>query len=144
MVNFDDFKTFYNKFPDKPNSFYYKQFPRGNKSTIRSYKFRLRKIIKANATVDATKKKQRKKEISINPPKTTKTPFIDDPDELLMSVSTRELNRPNPDPRWASILISVRKENIGKSKKEGDIQSKFKSMDIKELVKISAWTWTCI
>ena len=42
-----------------------------------------------------------------NPPK-----IIDDPDELLMSVAVRELNKPNPDPRWASILINCRKENI--------------------------------
>lgn len=64
--------------------------------------------------------------------------FIDDPDELLMSVSIRELNRPNPDPRWASILITTRKENIGQSKKEGKIRSKFMSMNIKEVARISA------
>ena len=38
--------------------------------------------------------------------------FIDDPDELLMSVAIRELNKPNPDSRWATILIACRKENI--------------------------------
>lgn len=38
--------------------------------------------------------------------------IIDDPDELLYSVSIRELNKHNPDPRWASILISCRKEKI--------------------------------
>ncbi len=72
----------------------------------------------------------------LNPPEISD--FIDDPDELLMSVSTRELNKKNPDPRWASILISVRKENIGKSKREGNIRSKFKSMDIKDIAKISS------
>lgn len=69
-----------------------------------------------------------------SPPRTDD--YIDDPDELLMSVSTRELNKPDPDPRWASILISVRKENIGKSKREGKIRSKFKSMNIKDIAKI--------
>lgn len=71
-----------------------------------------------------------------NPPQTQEISFIDDPDELLHSVSIRELNKANPDPRWASILISVRKENIGKSIKEGNIQSKFKSMNIKDIVQI--------
>ena len=64
--------------------------------------------------------------------------FIDDPDELLMSVAVRELNKPNPDPRWANVLITTRKENIGHSKKEGKIQSKFKSMNIKDIARISS------
>ena len=38
--------------------------------------------------------------------------FIDDPDELLISVAIRELNKPNPDPRWASILLGCKKENV--------------------------------
>ena len=62
--------------------------------------------------------------------------FIDDPDELLMSVAVRELNKSNPDPRWANVLITTRRENIGQSKKEGKIRSKFKSMDIKDIAKI--------
>ena len=62
--------------------------------------------------------------------------FIDDPDELLISVCIRELNKARPDPRWASILINVRKESLGMSKKEGEIQSKFKSMQIHDIVKI--------
>jgi len=76
------------------------------------------------------KKKKQSKAVS------TSLEFIDDPDELLMSVAMRELNRPGPDPRWASILISVRKENIGKSKKEGNIRSKFKSLNIKDIAQI--------
>jgi hypothetical protein len=66
------------------------------------------------------------------------TKFIDDPDELLMSVAVRELNKPNPDPRWANVLITTRKENIGQSTKEGKIRSKFKSMNIKDIAKISS------
>lgn len=38
--------------------------------------------------------------------------YTNDPDELLMSVSIRMLNKPEPDPRWANILLSCRKENI--------------------------------
>jgi len=70
------------------------------------------------------------------PPQNTPLSFIDDPDELLLSVSMRELNKPDPDPRWANTLIAVRKEKIGLSKKEGNIQSKFKSMNIKDIVQI--------
>lgn len=62
--------------------------------------------------------------------------IIDDPDELLMSVAMRELNKPNPDPRWANVLITTRRENIGYSKKEGKIRSQFKSMNIKNIAKI--------
>jgi len=39
-------------------------------------------------------------------------PYIDDPDELLYSVSIRELNKPNPDARWATILLQAKKQNI--------------------------------
>ena len=47
--------------------------------------------------------------------------IIDDPDELLFSVAIRELNKENPDPRWANILISCKKENI--NIKGDDIES---------------------
>ncbi len=135
MVSFDEFKQFYDKFPGKPNNFYYTQFPKGNKNTIRNYKYRIRKNNNINATGDATPVKKVKPH-GQKPAIFDSNKFIDDPDELLMSVSTRELNKPNPDPRWASILISVRKENIGKSKKEGKIRSRFKSMNIKDIAKI--------
>ncbi len=84
--------------------------------------------------------KEKKKIRSSQPksPTNKETQFIDDPDELLMSVAVRELNKPNPDPRWANVLITTRKENIGFSKKEGNIQSKFKSMNIKDIAKISS------
>ena len=87
---------------------------------------------------DLTKTNVKQKSI---PPQNTaqeERPFIDDPDELLMSVAVRELNKPNPDPRWANVLITTRKENIGTSKKEGNIRSKFKSMNIKDIAKISS------
>lgn len=88
-------------------------------------------------TVSLKKKKSvNNSQGKVIPPKSPSQDFIDDPDELLMSVSTRELNKEDPDPRWASILISVRKENIGKSKREGDIRSQFRSMEIKDIAKI--------
>ena len=65
----------------------------------------INKTTKNPTSVDTTK--------SIPPQDTTQElQFIDDPDELLMSVAVRELNKPSPDPRWASILINCRKENI--------------------------------
>ncbi len=73
--------------------------------------------------------------------------FIDDPDGILMDLSMNVLNRQRhellkkgtvPSSQWALVLISVRKENIGKSKKEGRIRSQFKSMDIKDIAKISS------
>lgn len=47
--------------------------------------------------------------------------FIDDRDELLLSVAIRELNKPKPDPRWANILIACKKEKI--TNKGDDIES---------------------
>ena len=143
MVTFDEFKKFYYKFPDKTNSFYYKQFPKGNQSTIRSYKHRCKNNRSTHATDVATNNKSRNSSRNITksiPPNTefSQIPFIDDPDELLMSVAIRELNKPKPDPRWANVLITTRRENIGLSKKEGYIQSKFKSLSIKEVAKISS------
>ena len=76
---------------------------------------------------------KKSKPLGVSDPPTT---FIDDPDELLLSVSMRELNKPDPDPRWGNLLIAVRKENIGISKKEGKIRSKFKSMNIKDIAMI--------
>ena len=73
--------------------------------------------------------------------------FIDEPDELVMDIAMKVLNRQRydlmkkgtiPSNQWASTLITVRKENIGKSTKEGKIRSKFKSMNIKDIAKISS------
>lgn len=83
----------------------------------------------------STKNKIIKKKKSI-PPLKTNTTFIDDPDELLLSVSMRELNKPDPDPRWGNLLIAVRKEQLGTSKKEGNIRSQFKSMNIEDIARI--------
>lgn len=140
MVTYDEFKQFYKKFPKRDNKFYYQQFPEGNKNTIRNYKYRCGIIEKTTATHDATNNKKITKsnqKTPNQPPKQEKN-IIDDPDELLYSVAMRELNKTNPNHQWARILIEVRKENISQSKKEGKIRSKFKSMNIKEVAKISA------
>lgn len=63
----------------------------------------------------------KKKTNSASPPPREEPQFIDDPDELLMSVAIRELNKPNPNPSWANILINCKKENI--STKGDDIES---------------------
>ena len=57
-----------------------------------------------------TKKKTRSSQPIL--PTNKETRYIDDPDELLLSTAMRELNKPNPDPRWANILISCKKEKI--------------------------------
>ena len=63
----------------------------------------------------------------------TPSPIIDDPDELLYSVAIRELNRAQPDPRWASILIQCRKE-IGKRKDE--MINTLQKLPTKQLIEI--------
>lgn len=62
--------------------------------------------------------------------------IIDDPIELLYSVSIRELNRPEPDPRWASILKDCIKEKIGKSTKVKELEEEFKRYPTDSLVKL--------
>ena len=60
-------------------------------------------------------------------------PFIDDPDELLMSVAKRMLNMPNPDPRWATILINCLKENI---QDKNEVQEQLRNVPTQSLVNI--------
>ena len=134
MVFYDEFKQFYDKFPRRDNKFYYQQFPEGNQSTIRNYKYRCGIAEKTTASHDATtpKKKNIEKSRSFIPPSDDNR-FIDDPDELLMSVAVRELNKPNPDPRWASILISCKKENITN---KSELLDQFKQLPTKALVNL--------
>ena len=53
-MNFDEFRRFYTKHPGKKNGFYYRQFPEGNQSTIRNYKYRCGLIEKTIASPVAT------------------------------------------------------------------------------------------
>jgi len=59
--------------------------------------------------------------------------FIDDPNELLLSVAIRELNKPNPDPRWASILINCKKEKITNT---NEVIDQFKNLPTAALVNL--------
>ena len=65
-------------------------------------------------TTQKTQTESKEKQKSIPPQDTTQEAlrFIDNPDELLLSTAIRELNKPNPDPRWATILINCKKEKI--------------------------------
>jgi hypothetical protein len=68
--------------------------------------------------------------------------FIDDPDELLMSVAIRELNKQNPDPRWASILINCKKENITTKTEVIEQLQKLPTKNLTEMLKkqhIRSW-----
>jgi hypothetical protein len=48
--------------------------------------------------------------VASTPPLNSK--FIDDPEELILSVSIRELNKPDPDVRWANLLVNALKSKI--------------------------------
>ena len=76
-------------------------------------------------------KKKIPKSTNKNPPQ--EPSYIDDPDELLLSVAIRELNKKNPDPRWASILINCKKEKITI---QGDAVDQFKNLPTQALVNI--------
>ena len=104
-----------------------KRFPTIADKTFYNYRTQWRKSKKGK--VKGKGKNKGKGPASINPPKKSidstgsppSQPIIDDPDELLMSVAIRMLNKPDPDPRWANILISCKKENI--NIKGDDIES---------------------
>lgn len=79
--------------------------------------------------------KKRKVPKSIPPQNTPQDAlrFIENPDELLLSTAIRELNKPNPDPRWATILINCKKENIST---KTEVIDKFKQLSIQARVNI--------
>jgi len=142
-VNFDEFKQFYKKHPGKSNSFYYRQFPKGNQSTIRNYKYRCKNAKNTVATHDATNNKITKSNPK-QPPQveglaTPPTDFIDDPNELLMSCATRELNKANPNVRWANILLTLldkTKQLEAKSKQEVMIRRKLVKYSSNQLIEL--------
>ena len=76
----------------------------------REFKF---KVNNPDKTIVDNKSKKVDKKKSIPPQNTSQAlRFIENPDELLLSTAIRELNKPNPDPRWATILINCKKEKI--------------------------------
>ena len=127
---FQVFLSFYRKHPQAENSLYYDHFPKANKDTIRSYKSRAKKIVSGDAS---PKQKVKKTSSAGSDNSSIKQGFLDDPDELLLSVAIRELNKKNPDPRWATILINCKKENINT---KGDVLEQFKQLPTQVLVNL--------
>lgn len=141
-MNYDEFKRFYRKFPERSNSFYYTQFPNSNKSTIRSYKFRVRKDVNNHATVDATKKQKITKSTQkqpITPPEGLATPPINevgDPVGFVTSIITEELLKTR-DVRWATLFVSILRESKKldySTQQEVEWSNQAKSLSIEELV----------
>ncbi|KKL66878.1 hypothetical protein LCGC14_2140580 [marine sediment metagenome] len=147
MVTYDEYKQFYNKFPERPNSFYYKQFPEGNKSTIRSYKYRCRIAKKTVATHDATPNKRKKKitkpipeqppqvEGLANPP-TIPINAVNDPVGFVTFIITDELLKTR-DVRWATLFVSVLRESKKldyNTQQEIEWSNQAKSLSIEQLV----------
>jgi hypothetical protein len=63
--------------------------------------------------------------------------FIDDPNELLMSVAMRELNKSNPEVRWASILLQMLdKTKQLETKSKSEVKSKLKQYSSSELIEL--------
>jgi len=84
---------------------------------------------------DQINKTPKKNHNNIPKSRDTSTPldFIDDPDELLLSTAIRELNKPSPDPRWATILINCKKENIST---KSEVIEQFKQLPTQTLVNL--------
>ena len=110
----------------------YEQLAKKNDCSIRTVYRALDVKIPKNNNVRMTKQNVKKKS---TPEKESISPltFIDNPDELLLSTAIRELNKPNPDPRWATILINCKKERI--TAKRADIEQ-FKTLPTRALVNL--------
>ena len=89
-------------------------------------------------SVDATKPK--KKTITLGqgkPSNVVNTDLIDDPNELLMSCAMRELNKSNPEVRWANILLQLLdKTKQLEAKSKSDVQSQLKQYSTSELIEL--------
>ena len=113
-------------FPELSNE----QLAYKNKCSKRTVERALQVSKKKDNNVVLTKQKI-PKSTNKNPPQ--ETSFIDDPNELLLSVAIRELNKPNPDPRWASILINCKKEKITNT---NEVIDQFKNLPTQALVNL--------
>lgn len=135
--NLEEFKAFYKTHPKKgkgtSNKLYYDECPNVNKQTVKSWVFRLHGKAQPVETKPQIKKKTQS---HIIPPEHD---FIDDPNELLMDCAIRELNKQNPEVRWASILINIldktkQLEAINKDRVE--VQSKLKQYSTIDLINL--------
>jgi len=121
----------FEKFPNIKLQEAQKEIPTLTKANF--YKCR-RQWLKSKSPPKITKSKQSTKNTKStkkNPPQ--EISFIDDPNELLLSVAIRELNKPNPDPRWASILINCKKEKITNT---NEVIDQFKNLPTQALVNL--------
>lgn len=68
------------------------------------------RVKKESPQIPTTTKKSKTKSTqkpSISDPPRDEMRFVDDPNELLMSCSMRELNKPDPDVQWGRILLTL-------------------------------------
>ena len=142
MVTFDEFKKFYYKFPRRDNKFYYQQFPEGNQSTIRNYKYRCGLAEKTTATRDATLNKSLKQK-SIPP---QNTPSTEDISRILASIenpvayTTAHIFKQmveSKEYRWAQLFVSVLEKTNKldyETIREQEWLNQAKSMSMSELV----------
>ena len=71
------------------------------------------------------------------PSNVVNTDLIDDPNELLMSCAMRELNKSNPEVRWANILLQLLdKTKQLEAKSKSDVQSQLKQYSTSELIEL--------
>jgi len=121
------------KCPDCNNEILYKG--KAKRPRIVCSKCKKKFYIGTRNTQLSTQLKQTKKNGSSQPvsPNIDVLRFIDNPDELLLSTAIRELNKPNPDPRWATILINCKKEKITN---KTDVMEQFKQLPTKTLLSL--------
>lgn len=129
------------KCPGCNNEFLYKGHAKRPRPTCSKCKLKFYLSTQNNhvSTPSTPRKKRTIGEVDSSPPSippknTPQEPrFIDDPDELLLSVAVRELNKLNPDSRWASILIACKKEKITN---KTDVMDQFKQLPTKALISL--------
>ena len=102
------------------------KFPDANEGSIRTY------IKQWQGNIAKKSNIPKKKSSHFSAPPQGNTGFIDDPDELLYSVAIRELNKPNPNPQWARVLIEARQ----KIKQKDELVDTLQKSSIKELTEI--------
>ena len=116
----------------------FKSYP---KNSVRTYYTQYFKILSDKNISDISSKKRSssiKGKTTIPPlltPDGEDHPYIDDPDELLLSVSKRMLNMANPDPRWATILLNCKKEKITDKNEMSEVLQKATTRSLVELLK---------
>ena len=148
-MDFDQFLSFYKKHPKLENKDFYAEFPSVPKGTIRYWKMKATKVINNSPNnVDNTKIKGKEKDLMpLIPPKTANPPsqpIIDDPNELVMDISMKVLQRQRyelmkhgkiPDSRWGTILINILKETKTlEAKSDSDTISQLKQHSTQEIL----------